>query len=110
MPLVKIFNQYEAYLTTSEEANTEWPLAAMLCGCIPVLAKKESDYNESIFRNGETCFVAESTEELLDSINLIIMNTKLANNIRKNISEIVSLFNNKEKFLDDWESVIKEII
>jgi hypothetical protein len=109
MPFVEIFNQYEACVITGSEANTEWPLAAMLCGCIPILVKDGGDYNESIFRNGETCFVVESTEELLDSINLIVTNAKLARNIRKNISEIVSLFNNKEKFLDSWTSVIKEI-
>jgi hypothetical protein len=110
MPLVDIFNQYEIYITNDIEANTEWPLAAMLCGCIPILIKNDNNhYNESIFRNGETCFVVESKEELLDSINLVIMNEKLTKNMRRNISEIVALFNNKEHFLDSWTSVIKEI-
>lgn len=101
-----LLNDYKITVSYRTDPCSYENFAAMICGCVPVLVNPITPYNESIFRNGDTCFVANSTEEADDIIETLINNKSLLNTISENIQEIMKLVNIKEKFVDKWNTVI----
>lgn len=101
-----LLNEYKITVSYRTDPCSYENFAAMICGCVPVLVNPITPYNESIFRNGDTCFVANSTEEANDIIETLINNKSLLNTISENIQEIMKIVNIKEKFVDKWNTVI----
>lgn len=100
------FNKYTTYIQEHSIANAV-PLHAMACGCIPILVNTDDLYNPSILRSGDNCMVVDSTEEALDTAEMLNNNKKVVEAMKEDIKDSFGLFNVLEETKQKWEDLLQ---
>ena len=104
--LVDIYNSYYAYLNTS--THSAMPRSrgeAMMCG-LPIITTSNYDA-KFYFKNKINCLIADNADDMIKSINLLLSNKSLFNDISNNGRNAAIKYFNIKDYIQKWSNILK---